>query len=222
MKALFVNGSPRKNWNTHKMLEQAMKGASDSGAECELVHLYDLNFKGCMSCFACKLKNDKTDGVCVYRDDLRPVLEKAREADVIVTGSPVYYGYTTAETRAFLERLMFAAGTYLVDENGGYVRKFERIIPTAMIYTMNCPEGLAEKVNYPILLGINVEYLRNIFGYSEMLCAYNTYQFSDYSKYAINLFNEKEKAKYRDEHFETDLKNAYELGKHLVMKAKES
>ena len=39
MKALFVNGSPRKNWNTHKMLESAMKGASDSGAECEMIHL---------------------------------------------------------------------------------------------------------------------------------------------------------------------------------------
>ena len=33
MKALFINGSPRKNWNTAKMLESAMKGASDAGAE---------------------------------------------------------------------------------------------------------------------------------------------------------------------------------------------
>ena len=24
MKALFVNGSPRKNWNTHKMLELSL------------------------------------------------------------------------------------------------------------------------------------------------------------------------------------------------------
>ena len=43
MKALFVNGSPRKNWNTHKMLESAMKGVADSGAETELIHLYDFN-----------------------------------------------------------------------------------------------------------------------------------------------------------------------------------
>ncbi|MBR1486254.1 MAG: flavodoxin family protein, partial [Synergistaceae bacterium] len=139
MKALFLNGSPRKNWNTFKMLESAMKGASDAGAETELINLYDLNYKGCASCFACKLKNDKTNGVCVLRDDLRPVLEKARESDVIIIGSPVYYGYPTAQARAFLERLMFAAGTYLVDENGKYMRKFEKIIPTAMIYTMNCP-----------------------------------------------------------------------------------
>ena len=219
MKALFLNGSPRKNWNTFKMLESAMKGASDAGAETELINLYDLNYKGCASCFACKLKNDKTNGVCVLRDDLRPVLEKARESDVIIIGSPVYYGYPTAQARAFLERLMFAAGTYLVDENGKYMRKFEKIIPTAMIYTMNCPVEIFEKVHYPTLLGVNVEYLGSIFGYSEMLCAYNTYQFSDYSRYAVTLFKEEDKAKYRDEHFEQDLKNAYELGKRLVKKA---
>ena len=41
MKALFVNGSPRKNWSTAKMLGKAMEGAASAGAETELVHLYD-------------------------------------------------------------------------------------------------------------------------------------------------------------------------------------
>ena len=222
MKALFINGSPRKNFNTFKMLESAMKGASEAGAETELINLYDFNFKGCVSCFACKLKDDKTNGVCAFKDALTPTLQKARESDVIIIGSPVYYGYPTAQARAFLERLMFAAGTYLVDENGKYVRKFEKIIPTAMIYTMNCTEEIFDKVHYPTLLGVNVEYLGNIFGYSEMLCAYNTYQFSDYSRYAVTMFKEEEKSKYRDEHFEQDLQNAYELGKRLVNKAASS
>ena len=48
MKALFVNGSPRKNWNTHKMLESAMEGAGEAGAKTELAHLYDTAFKGCV------------------------------------------------------------------------------------------------------------------------------------------------------------------------------
>ena len=43
IKAMFINGSPRKNWNTAKMLESAMKGAEEAGAVCELVHLYDFN-----------------------------------------------------------------------------------------------------------------------------------------------------------------------------------
>ena len=64
IKAIFVNGSPRKKWNTFKMLESAMNGAQDAGAECEMVNLYDIDFKGCKSCFACKLKNSKTNSVC--------------------------------------------------------------------------------------------------------------------------------------------------------------
>lgn len=53
MKVIFINGSPRKGWNTHKLLESAMKGAADAGAETELIHLYDYEYKGCISCFAC-------------------------------------------------------------------------------------------------------------------------------------------------------------------------
>ena len=54
VKAVFVNGSPRKEWNTFKMLESAMKGAQEAGAETELVNLYDVDFKGCKSCLPAK------------------------------------------------------------------------------------------------------------------------------------------------------------------------
>lgn len=77
MKAMFFNGSPRKNWNTAKLLESAMEGSRSAGAEAELVNLYDIDFKGCKSCFVCKLTNARTNGVCAIRDDLRPVLERA-------------------------------------------------------------------------------------------------------------------------------------------------
>lgn len=48
-KALFINGSPRKNGNTAQLLKRAMEGAQEAGAEVELVNLYDrsLNYKGC-------------------------------------------------------------------------------------------------------------------------------------------------------------------------------
>ena len=41
MKALFINGSPRKNGNTAQLLKRAMDGAREAGAEVELVNLYD-------------------------------------------------------------------------------------------------------------------------------------------------------------------------------------
>ena len=219
-KALFINGGPRKNKNTVQVMEKAMEGAMNAGAEVEIVHLYGLNFKGCKSCFACKLKNAKTDGICAIKDDLRPVLEKAHEADVIVLGSPVYYSCPTGEIRSFMERLMFPVDTYMLDENGIRQRYWQKTIPTAMILTMNVPEQALEQWNYPTLLGINSRLLGELFGYSETLMVCNTYQFNDYSKYAINLFKEEDKARQRREHFPIDLQNAYELGKRLVEKAK--
>ncbi|MFC2594103.1 MAG: flavodoxin family protein [Fretibacterium sp.] len=215
MKALFVNGSPRKNWNTHKMLESAMEGAREAGAEAELAHLYDAVFKGCVSCFACKVKNSRTNGLCALRDPLTPTLEKARDADVIVIGSPVYLHCPTASTRAFLERLMFPLLVYGIEER----TILKKAVPTAMVYTMNCPEGLAERFHYPTLLGANADALRLTFGYSETLCAYDTYQFGDYSRYEVTLFNEKDKARQREEQFPKDLQSARELGKRLVEKA---
>ena len=99
MKAIFINGSPRKNWNTAQMLDSAMKGAADAGLEVERINLFDYEFTGCRSCFACKIKNSKTNGVCAIRDSIRPVIEKCQDADVIVIGSPVYFGYPTGSVR---------------------------------------------------------------------------------------------------------------------------
>ena len=215
VKAMFVNGSPRKNWNTAKMLENAIQGATEAGAECEMVHLYDINFHGCKSCFACKIKNSKTNGVCAIKDDLRPVLERARQCDMLVLGSPVYYSYPTGDLRSFMERLMFPVGTYMY-ENGKHITLRDKVIPTAMIFTMNCPEDYMRQIGYPPILEENTKVMADIFGYSETLYACNTYQFIDYSRYDFNLFSEEDKRRYRDEHFAIDLQNARNLGRRLV------
>lgn len=219
MKALFINGSPRKNWNTHKILQSAIQGAQTAGADTELIHLYDLNYKGCVSCFACKLKNAKTHGLCAYHDALTPVLEKALNSDVVVIGSPVYFSYATGMVRTFMERLLFPIGSYSVDKNGERLRAIDKVIYSAMIYTMNCPEEFAKQIHYPEILETSSNVMNITLGYCETLYAYDTYQFNDYSRYEANMFNENDKARQRSEQFPKDLENAYELGKRLVEKA---
>lgn len=88
MKVLAVNGSPRKKWNTATLLNKALEGAASQGAETELINLYDLNYKGCISCFSCKLKDGKSYGRCAAKDDLTPVLEKIQLVDALILGSP--------------------------------------------------------------------------------------------------------------------------------------
>ncbi|MFA5112372.1 MAG: flavodoxin family protein, partial [Desulfobaccales bacterium] len=97
MKVIAVNGSPRKTWNTATLLKKALKGAALQGADTELAHLYDFNFKGCISCFACKTKGGKSYGRCAVRDDLRPLLNKIGAADALILGSPIYFGAVSGE-----------------------------------------------------------------------------------------------------------------------------
>lgn len=222
MKALFFNGGPRKNWTTMKMMESAMKGASDAGAEVELIHLFDYKFTGCKSCFACKLKNSKTNGVCAIRDSIRPVLEKAYDADVIVIGSPIYLSNPTGATKSFMERLVFPLLSYnpKIKENGemeGGIRA--KRVPTAMIYSMGDSKEHTDSINYPIILGEYARFLEMVYGHSEILCTYSGYQFSDYSKYDLIEGAQAVREKYRDEQLPKDLEAAYELGKRLVVKA---
>ena len=76
MKVMAFNGSPRKTWNTATLLAKALEGAASKGAETKLVHLYDLKFTGCKSCFACKTKDGPSYGRCGAQDELTPLLAR--------------------------------------------------------------------------------------------------------------------------------------------------
>ena len=107
MKLIAVCGSARKQGNTAKMLHQVIEGAKSVGAETEFVNLFDLNYKDCISCYACKLKNSKSYGHCMQNDELKPLLERIEQSDVIVLGSPIYYGNLSGQMRSFTDRLLF-------------------------------------------------------------------------------------------------------------------
>ena len=208
MKVIAINGSPRKNKNTALLLEKALEGARAQGAETRMVHLYDLNFKGCVSCFACKLKGGKSYGKCTYGDELTPVLEEIATADAIVLGSPLYFASVTGEMRSFMERLMFPYLTY----TEGYQSLFVRKINTGFIYTMNVTSQQMEHAGYLDILRFVDNYLKRIFGHSEFLLVNDTYQFDDYSKYVVTVFDADKKAKVREEEFPGHCDKAYAMG----------
>lgn len=208
MSIIAINGSPRKNKNTVTLLNKVLEGAASKGAETELFNLYDLNYKGCVSCFACKLKDGKSYGKCALRDDLTPILEKVEKADAIVLGSPIYLASVTGEMRSFMERLLFPFSTY----TPGYRSIFERKISTAFIYTMNVTNEQMEQLGYKQILKFSETYMERIFGYCESLIVNDTYQFEDYSKYVVTVFDEKKKAKVRSEDFPKECEKAFNIG----------
>lgn len=216
-KVIILNSSPRKNFNTAKLLKEAQRGAESTGAEVEYFNLYDYNFLGCRSCFACQRKGSTTEGVCAIKDDIKPILEKCINADAIIIGSPIYFSYPTGVFRSFAERLLFANHTYLVDkENGGLKRRLNKIIPTGIIFTMNCPEQLAKDINYDTILEDSVKSFNHIMGYAESLYSYDTKQFADFSKYNCDLFDEQHKNEVQQNQFPKDMEKAFDLGKKLA------
>lgn len=218
MKIIAINGSPRRNWNTAKLCQAALDGAAAAGAETELIHLESMKFKGCMSCYRCHSAGpDYNTEVCHYKDELTETLKKCMASDAIIIGSPLYYGFATGDVRAFMERLMFPIDTYEIDEEGRRPVKLDRIIPTAMIYTMNAG-GLPEKNQ----LNMNENELRRMFGYSESHYAYDTCQFADYSRYRANMFGAEHKAKRLEEQFPIEIEKCKELGARLVQRAKDA
>ena len=215
MKVLAINGSPRKKWNTATLLEKALEGAATQGAETELVHLYDLDFKGCTSCFGCKLKGGKSYGKCAIQDGLTPVLEKLVDVNVLLLGSPIYFGTVTGEMRSFMERLFFPYLTYTQPPESLFGRK----IPTAFIYTMNVSEQMMKEYCYPVHIGLNETVLSRIFGSAESLCSFETLQFEDYDKVVFNYFDPEERRERHKTVFPEDCRKAYELGMNLAKTA---
>lgn len=205
---MMIDGGPRKTFNTASMLQKFAEGASSvsDSIEVKTVRLYGLDYKGCMSCMACKIKG-KASNVCKFKDALTPVLEEIAEADGLVLGSPNYFGEITAQMRAFLERLAFAWLSY-----NDYSLTAPKRMPVVLIETMNGTPERNNSQGYG-----SMEYcIAQALGEPEKLMAYNTYQVKDYNRFELAGFSEEAKRQYRDEHWEKDLQKAFDAGKRMA------
>jgi multimeric flavodoxin WrbA len=207
-KIIIIDGGPRKNFNTASMLQKFAEGASSvgEGIEVKTVRLYGLDYKGCMSCMACKIKG-KASNVCKFRDALTPILEDIADADGLVLGSPIYFGDVTGQMRTFLERLTFPWLSY-----NDYSMTAPKRMPVVLVETMNGTPEMNNSQGYG-----SMEYcIKSALGDPERLIAYNTYQVKNYDRYELAGFSEEAKRKYRDAHWEEDLQKAFEAGKRMA------
>jgi len=212
MNVLAINGSPGKKWNTATLLEHTLEGAASAGAETELIHLYDLDYKGCTSCFACKLKGGKSYGKCAVRDGLTPVLEKIEDVDVLILGSPIYFGTVTGMMRCCMERLLFPYLAYTNPPSS----LFERKIRTAFMYTMNVTEQQMKDNQYTVHTGLNENVLNRTFGHAKSLFCFETLQFEDYDRVVFSYADPEERKERRRTVFPQDCRRAFDLGVRLA------
>jgi len=109
LKAIAICGSPRNNGNTEILLKRCLSKLSESSIGTELIPLRGKDIRGCTACGSCR---ERKDGTCAIKnDDFHEVFDKMKSADIIVVGSPVYYGSATPEMMALLDRAGYVSRT---------------------------------------------------------------------------------------------------------------
>jgi multimeric flavodoxin WrbA len=99
MKVLGIVGSPRRQSNTEILLDKALEGAREAGAEVEKVLVSKLKISPCLEIYACR-----KDGNCAIKDDMQALYDKLLEADHIVFASPIFFYGVTSQAKAIIDR----------------------------------------------------------------------------------------------------------------------
>ena len=108
MKVILVNGSPKEHGCTYTALCEAEKALRENGAETEIFWISNEPISGCIGCGACvKL------GKCFMDDAVNAFVEKAKQADGFIFGSPVHYAAASGALTSFMDRAFYSGGGYL-------------------------------------------------------------------------------------------------------------
>jgi multimeric flavodoxin WrbA len=133
MKINCLLGSPRKNSNSAAIAGRFNTTAASLGAKVETVILNDLKFRGCQACMACKTTSEE----CILKDDLTPVLESLKKADIVVMAMPVYCSDIPGQVKCFLDRTYsYLKPNYITDANASRVPAGKKLV---FIITQGAP-----------------------------------------------------------------------------------
>ena len=106
MKVMAISGSPRKGGNTELLVDRVIEGCRGGGnTEIEKVFIADRNIQYCSGCLTCTFPPPGT-GKCVLRDDMDVLIEKIRESDAFIFGTPNHMRTVTAPMLNFLARML--------------------------------------------------------------------------------------------------------------------
>ncbi|MBB6216080.1 multimeric flavodoxin WrbA [Anaerosolibacter carboniphilus] len=188
MKVVAFNGSPNKEGNTYHAIKIVADELRKEGIETEVIHVGNKSIRGCIACNQCvKNKNEK----CVLQgDEVNEWIQKMKEADGIILGSPVHYSSLGATMKSFLDRAFYVtsindgmlrhkvgASVVAVRRSGGlptfdqlnnYINYSEMLIPTSnywnVIHGARPGEALQDEEGVQIMrvLGKNMAWLMKL------------------------------------------------------------
>ena len=166
MKVLLINGSPRANGNTARALKEVADTLAAEGVESEIFWIGNKPVRGCVACCQCI---QKSLGRCAFDDDVaNKIIEKLKDADGIVLGSPTYYGQPNGALLAVWQRVCFAGGAHVKTKPAASIAVCRRGGSTAAYQCMNMP---FEMLNCPV---VTSQYWNVVFGRDEGECERDT------------------------------------------------
>ena len=104
-KIVVLNGSPRKNGNTVKLVDAFVKGAESTGNQVTIFSAADTKVNGCLACDYCM----RNEGNCVQKDDMQAIYDALYQADSVVFATPSYFFGMTAQIKAIIDRFYASA-----------------------------------------------------------------------------------------------------------------
>ena len=132
MKVLLVNGSAHRGGCTFTALEEVTKGLTAGGVDSEIFQLGNPEIRDCSGCGACKQL-----GKCVYDDMVNLFVEKAREFDGFVFGTPVYYAHPSGRILSLLDRAFYSGASAFAFKPAAAVVSARRSGTTASFDVLN-------------------------------------------------------------------------------------
>lgn len=157
-KVVIIFGSPRKNSNTHILINEIRKGLAFSNVESKIFFLNDLNIKGCQACYYCKNNDTK---ICAVKDDMQQIYDAMENSDGLIVATPIYFADVTAQVKLWIDRLFCYYNLKLES-------KFPMNKKLGLLITQNQPNeklfinGITTFKNMLSLLGYNITQLLHV------------------------------------------------------------
>lgn len=117
MKVVAFNGSPKKEGNTYHAIKMVTDELEKEGIEIEIIHVGNKTIRGCLACNTCA--RNKNEKCIVDNDEVNEWIQKMKEADGIILGSPVHYSSIGGTMKSFLDRAFYVANTGILRHKVG-------------------------------------------------------------------------------------------------------
>ena len=108
MKVVAINGSPNKNGNTAQLIDTIAQELTKENITTEILHIGNKTIRGCFGCGACAKNKDER---CVAKDDayVNECIQKMKEADGLLIGTPVHWAGIAGTMKSFLDRAFYVS-----------------------------------------------------------------------------------------------------------------